>query len=63
MSDTQDANEIAPLDDWCAEQSLRDRRVELLAVFHFRERAAGRGRDTRAAYAARYAQAETTPTT
>lgn len=51
------------LDEWCAERSMTDRRVELLAVFHHREQNAGRLRDSRAAYARRYAQTESKPTT
>lgn len=50
------------LDEWCAERSLTDRRVELLAVFNHRERQAGRLRDSRGAYARRYAQVESKPT-
>lgn len=57
-----DIEDVVPLDEFCAETSATDRRVELLACFHFRERMAGRFHDTRQAYAARYAVTEAMPT-
>lgn len=52
-SDPADFEKI-PLDEFCSEVSLSDRRVELIAVFAFRERSAGTTHDTRAQYRARY---------
>jgi hypothetical protein len=62
MSSPNPSTVTLPLDEWCAEQSLRDSNVELLGVFHYREMAAGRGWDTRGNYAERYLQAATKPT-
>jgi hypothetical protein len=44
-----------PLDHFCQDVSTSDKRVELLAAFHYTEKRAGRLVDTSAAYAARYA--------
>jgi hypothetical protein len=52
-----------PLNEWCQEQSRDDKRVELLAVFAFRERAAGRVNDTASAYRARFSRIHRSPTT
>lgn len=57
MSDTESDPadfEKIPLDEFCAEVSLSDKRVELIAVFAFRERANGTTHDTRDAYRSRY---------
>jgi hypothetical protein len=51
-----------PLDEFCQDASRNDRRVELLAVFAFRERAAGRYHDTPTAYAERFADIHDSPT-
>lgn len=51
-----------PLDEFCMDTSRTDTRVELLAVFAFRERAAGRFHDTVANYRARYNGTHDSPT-
>jgi hypothetical protein len=60
-ADVQD-DETIPLDEWCQGQSRSDNRVELMAVFVHRERAAGRNHDTPSAYAARFAAIHNSPT-
>jgi hypothetical protein len=60
MSDDPQPN--VPLDEFCADLSRTDTRVELIAVFNYRERAAGRYHDTVAGYAARYAATHDSPT-
>lgn len=42
------------VDEFCAELSLTDRRVELIGAFHGSERRSGRVKDVRSAYASRY---------
>ncbi len=42
------------LDEFCRRLSTTDRRVELIAAFHFTERDAGRTSDTEQQYQARY---------
>ncbi len=42
------------LDNFCAELSQGDRRVELIGGFHYTERAAGRNKDLASAYRHRY---------
>lgn len=51
-----------PLDEFCADLSRTDRRVELIAVFAFRERAAGRFHDTVPNYRVRFADTHDSPT-
>ena len=51
-----------PLDEFCQDLSRTDKRVELIAVFVHRERAAGRHHDTPEAYATRYAGTHDSPT-
>jgi hypothetical protein len=58
----EDPVELAvPLDEFCADLSRADRRVELIAIFHHRELAAGRHHDTPSAYARRYASTGAVP--
>lgn len=42
------------VDEFCAQTSATDNRVELLAAFHASETRAGRVKDSSAAFAARY---------
>jgi hypothetical protein len=42
------------LDEFCTNLSNTDRRVEMIAGFHFTERVAGRTKDTPSAFAARF---------
>jgi hypothetical protein len=51
-----------PLDEFCADISRTDKRVELIAVFRHRELMANRHHDTPAAYADRYAATHDSPT-
>lgn len=51
-----------PLDEFCQDLSRTDKRVELIAVFNYRERMAGRHHDTASAYAGRYALIHESPT-
>lgn len=62
MSDDPTPEMPIPLDEFCQDQSRGDTRVELIAVFAFRERAAGRHHDTASAYAGRYALTHESPT-
>lgn len=43
-----------PLNRFCQDLSLTDRRVEMIAAFHYTEKKAGRTHDTADAYKARY---------
>ena len=44
------------LDEWCARESMTERRVELLAAFHFDERTSGGpAKDSAENFASRYA--------
>ena len=45
---------VIRLDEFCADLSKTDRRVELIGGFHNLEKRNGTVRDTRTAYAARY---------
>lgn len=49
------------LDNFCADLSKSDKRVELIGGFHFTERAAGRLRDVASAYSARFQSFVTRP--
>lgn len=63
MSDNPITPEASiPLDEFCQDVSRSDRRVELLAVFAFRERQAGRHHDMATAYAERFAGTHDSPT-
>lgn len=42
------------IDEFCASLSQTDRRVEMIGAFHGAEKRAGRIKDTRTAYGARY---------
>lgn len=42
------------IDEFCTSLSQKDRRVEMIGAFHGSERRAGRIKDTRSAYGARY---------
>jgi len=44
------------LDEYCARKSGHDNRVEMIAAFHYIERAAGRAMDMPSAYEARFGQ-------
>lgn len=58
MSDAVSTPEaMVPLDEWLADKSLTDRSVEMLAVFRFREMAAGRHHDLPSRYEERYGSA------
>ena len=57
-----DENPTVPLDEFCLDVSRGDSRVELIAVFRFRELAAGRNHDTPDNYASRYAETAGSPT-
>ncbi len=48
------AAEAETLEEFCAAVSQTDRRVELVAGFYADERSAGRSRDTRDAWQARF---------
>lgn len=43
-----------PLDEFCVRLSKTDRRVEMIGAFNKSEKAAGRVKDTEAAFAERY---------
>lgn len=49
------------LDEFCSQLSQVDKRVELIGGFHYTEKVAGRLKDTRAAYQARYVSFLTQP--
>jgi hypothetical protein len=49
------------LDEFCAQLSSGDRRVELIGGYHATERAAGRIKDLPSAYAARFTSFVTAP--
>jgi hypothetical protein len=55
------AEATQPLDEFCAELSRTDTRLELIAVFRYRELAAGRNHAKPSAYAARYARTGAVP--
>ena len=61
MSDDPQESTV-PLDEFCQDISRTDARVELLAVFAHRERAAGRLHDLPSHYAKRYAATHDSPT-
>lgn len=42
------------LDEYCAGRSVQDTRVEMIAAFHYTERAAGRVTDMPSEYEARF---------
>lgn len=42
------------LEEFCSQLSQTDKRVELIGGFHYTEKVAGRLKDTRMAYQARY---------
>jgi hypothetical protein len=60
MSDSV-PEEMVPLDQWLADKSLTDKSVEMLAVFRFREHAAGRRHDLPSRYEDRYSAARQQP--
>lgn len=62
IPDVQSVAITIPLDEFCADASRTDNRVEHLAAFAYRERAAKRHHDTAAAYAERYAALHRSPT-
>lgn len=43
------------LTEFCIRQSISDKRVEMIGAFEFTEKAAGRVKDSAAAFASRYA--------
>lgn len=51
-----------PLDEFCQTLSQNDRRVELIAVFRFREIQAGRMHDTAEGFRGRYDDTHNSPT-
>ena len=55
-------NSTIPLDDFCQTLSSTDNRVELIAVFHYRERMAARYHDTVGNYTQRFNDTATSPT-
>jgi hypothetical protein len=50
-----DVTATVPLDDFCRGLSVNDKRVELIAGFHFDEKCAGHLHDVESAYLERYA--------